>query len=417
MIKLLIKQIWTQRNINMWLWIELIIVSLCLSYITDYLYTTAKVYFKPLGYDTGHVYRIYLSEVPEKAADYIPDRDTETRVQDVFAALARMRTYPGVENISMSSYSHPYNMGFSSGIRGIDSVWIHGNVFVVTPEYFKVFRIADTHGNIDPLVQSATQERALIISEEASKKFLDKGINPLNEGIKNFGGTEPYRTVRGICHDVRYEDFRDVYPMYYECFSEAEMAKNDISRIEFSIRINPKDDTPGFLSDFRLAMKDQLRVGNIYLLDITSFSDIRANYYRRTGTVNDVKTHLAGLAFLMLNIFMGVIGTFWIRTQQRRSEIGIQLALGSSRERICSSLIAEGIILLVFATIPAMIISGNILYYRLSDYPVEYGFTFSRFFMGQLITFILIALMITISVLIPARQAMKINPAEALHDE
>ena len=43
MIKHLLKQIWAQRSVNAWLWFELMIVSVCLFYVMDYLYVTGRL--------------------------------------------------------------------------------------------------------------------------------------------------------------------------------------------------------------------------------------------------------------------------------------------------------------------------------------------------------------------------------------
>ena len=37
-----------------------------------------------------------------------------------------------------------------------------------------------------------------------------------------------------------------------------------------------------------------------------------------------------GMGFLLLNIFLGLLGTFWFRTQQRRSEIALHKAHGAT---------------------------------------------------------------------------------------
>ena len=50
-----------------------------------------------------------------------------------------------------------------------------------------------------------------------------------------------------------------------------------------------------------------------------------------------------------------------------------------------------------------------------SDYPVE--FTLLRFLAGMSVTYILLAITVFIAVWLPARQAMGIQPAEALHEE
>ena len=60
----------------------------------------------------------------------------------------------------------------------------------------------------------------------------------------------------------------------------------------------------------------QLRVGNLYISDIQSFQDIRTNYQR--WKTNYMRNYLVCGAFLLLNIFLGILGTFWFRTQQRK---------------------------------------------------------------------------------------------------
>ena len=55
------------------------------------------------------------------------------------------------------------------------------------------------------------------------------------------------------------------------------------------------------------------------------------------------------------------MGTFWFRTRHRRSEIALRMAMGSSRSRIRSRLLGEGLLFLVLAAIPALIICGNLV--------------------------------------------------------
>ena len=55
------------------------------------------------------------------------------------------------------------------------------------------------------------------------------------------------------------------------------------------------------------------QVGNLYLLDITPFTHLRE--IGELEDMNEWKTQLCVHGFLLLNIFLGVIGTFWFRTQ------------------------------------------------------------------------------------------------------
>ena len=61
-----------------------------------------------------------------------------------------------------------------------------------------------------------------------------------------------------------------------------------------------------------------------------------------------------------MNIFLGVIGTFWFRTQQRRREVALRMAMGSSRQGVFLRLMSEGILLLTLAAVPAVIIAFNV---------------------------------------------------------
>lgn len=79
--------------------------------------------------------------------------------------------------------------------------------------------------------------------------------------------------------------------------------------------------------------------------------------------------------------------------------------------------------LLALVTLPAMIICYNIGVAEftigrtelISTWPVKW--TFMRFLLGSLGAWLLIALMVMVGIWFPARQAMKIQPAEALHEE
>ena len=61
MIKKLFVQIKNERILNLWLVLELLLVSVVMWYIVDYLYTHAATYLEPRGFDIEHCYLIGLS--------------------------------------------------------------------------------------------------------------------------------------------------------------------------------------------------------------------------------------------------------------------------------------------------------------------------------------------------------------------
>ena len=75
----------------------------------------------------------------------------------------------------------------------------------------------------------------------------------------------------------------------------------------------------------------------------------------------------------------------------------------------------EGLLLLTLAALPAAVICYNIGYLDLTGGYLEWGVV--RFLITFAITYLLMTLMILIGIWFPARQAIRIHPAEALREE
>ena len=145
--------------------------------------------------------------------------------------------------------------------------------------------------------------------------------------------------------------------------------------------------------------------------------------YKRQGDTDKVNSQAIVVLFLLVNVFLGLIGTFWFRTRRRRSEIALRLAMGSTKSQVFRLLTGEGLLLLTIVALPAMLVCYNIGMAELtigrteliSTWPVKWGVL--RFLLCSLGAWLLIALMVMMGIFFPAPQAMRIEPAEALHEE
>ena len=124
-----------------------------------------------------------------------------------------------------------------------------------------------------------------------------------------------------------------------------------------------------------------------------------------------------GMGFLLLNIFLGLLGTFWFRTHNAVRRIALHKAHGATDRAIFSRLLSEGILLLAIVTPVALLIDYNLAHLELTPGGTVRTLEWDRLLLCAAISFVLIALMIVIGIGIPARKAMKVQPAEALHDE
>ena len=129
-----------------------------------------------------------------------------------------------------------------------------------------------------------------------------------------------------------------------------------------------------------------------------------------------MRNNCVGMGFLLLNIFLGLFGTFWFRAQQRVSEIAIRKVSGATRGDVFRRLIGEGLLLLTVITPLALVADFNIAKLEMTSWFDGY-FTVMRFVICTAVTYVIMALMISLGIAIPAFRAMKMPPAVALHDE
>ena len=119
------------------------------------------------------------------------------------------------------------------------------------------------------------------------------------------------------------------------------------------------------------------------------------------------------MGFLLLTIFLGLLGTFWFRMQQRVSEIAIRKVCGATKVQIFMRIFGEGMILLGFAVIIASAIVWPFSHYAIDQAGIEWY----EILIFELVAIGLVALGILLSVIYPARKAMNIEPAIAIKDE
>ena len=122
------------------------------------------------------------------------------------------------------------------------------------------------------------------------------------------------------------------------------------------------------------------------------------------------------ILFVLVNVFFGIVGTFWLRTERRRGEIGLRLAMGSSHRQIGLLVLLEGLILLGL-TLPFLLLFA--LNMAKADLLETYRESLSlfRFASTMGLAYLLLALLIALGVWYPMRKAIQLPPAEALRYE
>lgn len=411
MTKKLLVQIKNEWRNNLWLALELLVVSVVMWFVVDYLYTRTATYLEPRGFDISHCYLIEMGKLTDKSPDYIPNQTDEQEDADILELVDRLRRRPEIEAVSLSQNSYPYNGSNSTDLVQYDTL-VSGNWTIrrlVTPDFVRVFRYQGTRGETPEQLAGMLERGEFLASDNLYRKYGHPLTEFVGKSFRLFGDTIQTYRLGAALENVRYNDFeqaRDSYTFLYK------LDWYDTG-LELCVRVRENQDHD-FIQRLKADSEKQFRIGNVFISEIRSFKDIRRNFQQAWS--NDLRNYVMGMGFLLLNIFLGLLGTFWFRTQQRRGEVALRMAMGANRKNIFYRLITEGLLLLSMSALPAVLIAFNIGYTELVDIS-QMAFTVPRFLIAILLTYLLMAIMIILGVLYPALQSMKVQPAEALRDE
>ena len=414
--KKLFTQIKNEWRGNIWLVMELILVSVVMWWVTDKLYVRLATYFEPRGFNTEHCYKIEMGELTPKSPDYT-ERNYEERTADILELAERLRRRPEIEAVSISSNSHPYN-----GSNGTIKLQLEGDTLEasnwvirrqVTPDFVRVFQYQGANGETPEQLADMIERDEILVSDNLFSSLYKKPLPMTNYVGRRFhlnGDTTSSVRLGASLNVVRYNDFQTGNSSRTMVYKLDWFDKDQ----ELCVRVRPEHDVD-FISKLKADSESQYRVGNIFISEVRSFKDIRRNVQQ--GYYNAMRNNITIMVFLLVNIFLGLLGTFWFRTQQRKGEIALHKAHGATNGMVFTRLLSEGWLLLLIITPLALIIDFNLAYAELNAWRNGTTLEWDRLLFCGGISFALIALMIAIGIGIPARKAMKIDPAEALHNE
>ncbi|MBO5380823.1 MAG: ABC transporter permease [Bacteroides sp.] len=413
--KKLFTQIKNEWRSNLWLAIELLLVSVVMWYIVDSLYCTTATYLEPRGFDISHTYHIEMGILNDKSPDYVVYQSDEELRRDVIELVDRLQHRPDIEAVSLSNAAYPYNGSNSwTPVQLIGDNQTPINIVrrIVTPDFLRVFRYTGVNGETPEQLAQMVEEGKFLLSESFCK---DRNLKP-NELIgKPFylhGDTTQMHILGAVLNSVRYSD----YQQGDYCLSFVEKLPIDWMdhTQELCVRVRPEYDKE-FRARLMADSESQYRIGNIFISNIYSFKDKRRAYQQQQ--TNDIRNKVTGMSFLMLNVFLGLLGTFWFRTQQRRSEIALHKVHGATKRMVFIRLLSEGLFILLLITPLALLIDFNIAHAELNAFRNGTCLEWDRLLLCVLISFALILAMISIGILIPANKAIQTKPVDALHAE
>lgn len=411
MILHLLKIIFNERRNNMWIFVELVIAFACVWYLTSSVYDKLKPILEYPGWNLENVYRVELTSLQPDGTGYDNDpKFADMGIDEQLRGLNEIfRAHPDIEYSALSYIASPYIGSNSWVIVSTDTLTNTGaQIGLVTDEYPFIYKMGSKWSSAEDIAEAIKGNMAVIDMNLAQELFNDTncvgktihyGEKPIVIGAVTdaFKQREPMLAEKTKRLFVSYFDTKDE-----DMFSNIYMAHN----IEFRVR-------DGVKADFLERFKDEMgtvRYGNVFALDIINMEDLRDARLRKyfEGVRKDVGYAL----FVICSIFLGVIGTFWFRTEQRKKEMGLRLAIGSTRTQLRTMLFAEGLLISALASVVAVLIAFNLSYFVFTS-----SHDITKFFICSLIAFGVLCFTTSLGIWIPSMSATKNKPAEVLHAE
>ncbi len=359
------------------------------------------------GFEPDHILTLRLSIPKSRYPDH------ERIVLFVQALLDHVKALPGVEAAAASSSlpvdnARPLGMKFKvdGAAPQATSEWPIASCHLVSPDYFKATGITLLQGR--PFGEHDNQPSAavVIVSQSLAKRYF-AGQNALGKrlivGIPAVRESELPREIVGIARDVQYptkspESSAEIYLPY---------AQGGWPFIYLAIRTQnaPKDVMNGVRAQVRAVDREQ---------PIYSMGPIadRIRFLNQRPQFNSV---VAGI-FAVLAIVLATIGiygviSYW--TRQRTQEIGVRVALGASPREILGLVLGQGVRLTAIG-----LAVGLAAYLAVARLIRSLLFGTSATDIGTIVwaTGVLAAVAM-LATYLPARRALRVDPATALRNE
>ena len=404
----ILKSLLKGRQKRIMLVIELFFSFIAFFFILSFIVREINNTKHPLGFDYDNLYKVDWDITTQSD-------DMDVMMENIKNINNYIKTYQGVQNMGVcqssffftKGYMNPYEPLLSNGIAiPADQV----NQMLASDEIADLLNLKLFEGRWFSVEDNASKNRPVVLTQNLKERMFGKS-NALGE-IVDYCGQQC--KVVGICNNIKHKgDYTqpeltlfirhvDVENLQYEtwmCTNGSNCGPN------WLIKCNT-----GLPASFEPELIRKVAVNYPgYNLKILPMEKIRQKYIRSTWA--PLIAILMVITSLFLNVLFGLFGVLWYNISQRKSEIGLRMAVGASKGHIYRQFIAEMLLLATISIIPGIIVAAQFPFLDLFQMETRV------YVIAMLVSALIIYILVTLCALIPSAQAVKIQPAIALHEE
>jgi putative ABC transport system permease protein len=272
----------------------------------------------------------------------------------------------------------------------------------VTPEYFRLLGLTLLQGEIFDEAEGRRERLEAVVVDRAWAARFFPGQSAVGKRFKEGGCSEcPWTRVVGVVSDVKYDGLQRANQgsVYYPLGGD---------RFRYLV-IKTHAGPAAVLPAVRQAVRD-LDAG-LPLTDVATMDDMVGQSLQQPRSLSLLIGSLAGVALLLSTI--GIYGVMAYYVQQHTRDIGIRVALGGSRGALFRLIVGQGmkvvIVGIVVGLAVALLITRLMSTLLFGVDPVD-AVTFAA--VGTLL-----AGAAVLACVVPARRAVRLEPAAVLRNE
>ncbi|WP_188932751.1 ABC transporter permease [Dyadobacter endophyticus] len=388
MLRHLFKLIWNKKGTHSLLIIEIWAAFMVLFGVLTLIVFNLRNYLQPIGFQYEQVWNLELSS----------NQDTTELAPKLQRVLQRVRSYSEVTVASRMSSNTPFSANQIGNSVTYNKVDVGADFYYTDSELAKVLNLplkkgrwytdADLVGKYVPIVINQAMEDKLFQNESGLNKVVKRDD-------KTF-----YKVVGVVDRFKAKGQFMSDTPGLFQL-----LEKND--RWNSNILIKTKAGTDANF-EARL-VKDVAMMLPGWGVEVGYLKDSRKN--RENLTLVPVLIFLIVSGFLLTNVALGLFGVLNLNISKRKGEIGLRRAMGATEAKVTGQFLGEIWVLATFSLVIGLMFAVQFPLMNVFDLDKEI------YIIAILAAVAVIYIIVTLCAWFPSKQAAKIHPAVALHEE
>ena len=388
MIKHIIKLIWRKKASNALLLLEIFLAFLVLFAVLSYGIFNLNEVKKPLGFETNNKWLIKLDDQS--------DNDSTQVAQMMIHLKQELLKMDHVEGVAFTNSITVFSNSMSVSSANDDGIEMRSKYIYADHELAEVMNINIIEGRWFQEDDRHSKYKSMVVS----KNFVDEyytGVSMV-DSIISFSGENK---IIGVMEDFRYRgQFTDEYhtSFFYRPYTERRIGAVYL------------DMSPGVGVAYEEKINNvvsQITKSNSFT--ISNVEELRVEKAKETWIPLVI---LFGLClFLCLNVSLGLFGVLWYNINKRRSEVGLRRAMGAHHTDISKQFVLEILILTSIAVLLGVFFAIQVPLLKVTELAA------SNYYLAIVCSVIIVLVLVLICAYFPSKQAARITPATALHED